>query len=123
MMRYRLQRHHSIRNIGFFDESDSGYVRTFEDDINYDFTQSADWEGLRNWCQCKDLVVSFKAKYRRYAQLFLRHLLSKHFRPATIQVRDMENMVFSIVRFDGQEKIALDDLGFFRMEDGCVVTC
>lgn len=118
-----LRHHHSIRNIGFFDETDADYkIHVFADDLDYDFTQPVDWMWIQQWCECKDLVVSFKAKYRRFAFIFIRHLLAKHYRPATIQVRDMENMVFSIVRFDGVEKIVLDDLDFFKMEDGCVAT-
>lgn len=123
MTEWILPEHHSIRNIGFFDETDVDYkIHAFADDLNYEFTQAADWKFLKRWLECKDLVVSFKPKYRRFAFFFIRHLLTKHYRPATIQVRDMENIVFSIVRFDGEEKIVLDDLGFFKMEDGCVAT-
>lgn len=116
-MRYRLPKHHSLRNLGFFDEDNAGFVRTFDDDINFDFSTPIDWKWIQRWCECKDLVVSFQTKYRRYVQSFIRHLLSKYYRPATIQVRDMENMTFSIAIFDGGERIALDELNFFAMED------
>lgn len=120
---WKLPHHHSIRNIGFFDEDDADYlIHAFADDLDYDFTRPTDWKFFQHWCECKDVVVSFKAKYRRFAFFFIRHLLAKHYRPATIQVRDMENMAFSIVRFDCEEKIVLDDLGFFKMEAGCVAT-
>lgn len=120
---WKLPQHHSIRNIGFFDEDDADYlIHAFADDLDYDFRQAADWKFFKQWCQCKDLVVSFKPRYRRYAFIFIKHLLANYYRPATIQVRDMENFVFSIVRFDDGEKIVLDDLGFFKMEAGCVAT-
>jgi len=119
---WKLPHHHSIRNIAFFDADDpESLVKTFADDINYDFAQQIDWNRIQCWCECKDLEVDFKAKYKRYAQAFIRHLLSKYFRPATLQVRDMESMRFSIVKFDGAEVIALDDLGFFQMEGSRVV--
>lgn len=119
---WTLSQHHSLRNIRFFDKEDSEYsLMIFEDDINYDFSRSLDWKRIQHWCENKDLTVDFKGKYRRYAQAFIRHLLSKYFRPATLQVRDMENMRFSIVKFDGAEAIALDDLGFFQMEGSRVV--
>lgn len=54
---------------------------------------------------------------------FARHLISKDYRPATLHVRDMDALRFSVARFDGQEKNLMDDLKIFTLEDGRVVTC
>ncbi len=116
----------AIRHVVFADEEhpEWGVYRTFRDDFVYDLTQRFDWKGIRPWAECKDVFVDFfEQKYRRYAVAFARHLISKDYRPATLHVRDMDALRFSVVRFDGQEKILMDDLKIFTLEDGRVVTC
>ena len=116
--------HFAIRHVGFCDESDAKFYKTFDDDFVYDLTQRFDWKGIRPWAECKDVFVDFfEQKYRRYAVAFARHLISKEYRPATLHVRDMDALRFSVARFDGQEKILMDDLKIFTLEDGRVVTC
>ena len=115
---------HAIRHVGFCDEPTATHYPTFEDDFVYDLTQRFDWNGIRPWAECKDVFVDFfEQKYLRYAVAFARHLISKDYRPATLHVRDMETLRFSVARFDGQEKILMDDLKIFTLEDGRVVTC
>ena len=116
----------AIRHVVFADEEhpEWGVYRTFRDDFVYDLTQRFDWKGIRPWAECKDVFVDFfEQKYRRYAVAFARHLISKDYRPATLHVRDMDALRFSVARFDGQEKILMDDLKIFTLEDGRVVTC
>ena len=116
--------HFAIRHVGFCDESYAKFYKTFEDDFVYDLTQRFDWKGIRTWAECKDVFVDFfEQKYLRYAVAFARHLISKDYRPATLHVRDMDALRFSVARFDGQEKILMDDLKIFTLEDGRVVTC
>lgn len=115
-----------IRHVVFADEEhpESEVYRTFRDDFVYDLTQRFDWKGIRPWAECKDVFVDFfEQKYLRYAVAFARHLTSKDYRPATLHVRDMETLLFSVAHFDGQEKILMDDLKIFTLEDGRVVTC
>ena len=114
------------RHVVFADEEHPEWevYRTFRDDFVYDLTQRFDWKGIRPWAECKDVFVdSFEQTYRRYAVAFARHLISKDYRPATLHVRDMDALRFSIARFDGTEKVLMDDLNIFSMEDGRVVTC
>nr|DAG38755.1 MAG TPA: hypothetical protein [Caudoviricetes sp.] len=116
----------AIRHVVFADEEhpEREVYRTFRDDFVYDLTQRFDWKGIRQWAECKDVFVDFFGqKYRRYAVAFARHLISKDYRPATLHVRDMDALRFSVARFDGQEKILMDDLKIFTLEDGRVVTC
>lgn len=116
----------AIRHVVFADEEHPEWevYRTFRDDFVYDLTQRFDWKGIRPWAECKDVFVDFfEQKYRRYAVAFARHLISKDYRPATLHVRDMDALRFSVARFDGQEKILMDDLKIFTLEDGRVVTC
>lgn len=116
----------AIRHVVFADEEHPEWevYRTFRDDFVYDLTQRFDWKGIRTWAECKDVFVDFfEQKYQRYAVAFARHLISKDYRPATLHVRDMETLRFSVARFDGQEKILMDDLKIFTLEDGRVVTC
>lgn len=116
----------AIRHVVFADEKHPEWevYRTFRDDFVYDLTQRFDWKGIRPWAECKDVFVDFfEQKYRRYAVAFARHLISKDYRPATLHVRDMDALRFSVARFDGQEKILMDDLKIFTLEDGRVVTC
>lgn len=116
----------AIRHVVFADEEHPEWevYRTFRDDFVYDLTQRFDWKGIRPWAECKDVFVDFfEQKYQRYAVAFARHLISKDYRPATLHVRDMETLRFSVARFDGQEKILMDDLKIFTLEDGRVVTC
>lgn len=116
----------AIRHVVFADEEHPEWevYRTFRDDFVYDLTQRFDWKGIRPWAECKDVFVDFfEQKYRRYAVAFARHLISKEYRPATLHVRDMDALRFSVARFDGQEKILMDDLKIFTLEDGRVVTC
>ena len=116
----------AIRHVVFADEEhpERDVYRTFRDDFVYDLTQRFDWKGIRPWAECKDVFVDFfEQKYRRYAVAFARHLISKDYRPATLHVRDMDALRFSVARFDGQEKILMDDLKIFTLEDGRVVTC
>lgn len=116
----------AIRHVVFADEEHPEWevYRTFRDDFVYDLTQRFDWKGIRQWAECKDVFVDFFGqKYRRYAVACARHLISKDYRPATLHVRDMETLRFSVARFDGQEKILMDDLKIFTLEDGRVVTC
>lgn len=116
----------AIRHVVFADEEHPEWevYRTFRDDFVYDLTQRFDWKGIRQWAECKDVFVDFFGqKYRRYAVAFARHLISKDYRPATLHVRDMDALRFSVARFDGQEKILMDDLKIFTLEDGRVVTC
>lgn len=116
----------AIRHVVFADEEHPEWevYRTFRDDFVYDLTQRFDWKGIRPWAECKDVFVDFlEQKYLRYAVAFARHLISKDYRPATLHVRDMETLRFSVARFDGQEKILMDDLKIFTLEDGRVVTC
>ena len=116
----------AIRHVVFADEEHPEWevYRTFRDDFVYDLTQRFDWKGIRLWAECKDVFVDFfEQKYRRYAVAFARHLISKDYRPATLHVRDMDALRFSVARFDGTEKVLVDDLNIFSMEDGRVVTC
>lgn len=116
----------AIRHVVFADEEHPEWevYRTFRDDFVYDLTQRFDWKGIRPWAECKDVFVDFfEQKYRRYAVAFARHLISKDYRPATLHVRDMDELRFSVARFDGTEKVLMDDLNIFSMEDGRVVTC
>lgn len=116
----------AIRHVVFADEEhpEREVYRTFRDDFVYDLTQRFDWKGIRQWAECKDVFVDFFGqKYRRYAVAFARHLISKDYRPATLHVRDMDALRFSVARFDGQEKILMDDLKIFTLEDGRVATC
>ena len=116
----------SIRHVVFADEKHPEWevYRTFRDDFVYDFSQSLDWKAVKWWAECKDVFVDYYAsKYAPYAKAFARHLLSKVYRPATLHVRDMENLRFSVARFDGTEKVLMDDLNIFSMEDGRVITC
>lgn len=116
----------AIRHVVFADEKHPEWevYRTFCDDFVYDFSQSLDWKAVKWWAECKDVFVDYYAtKYAPYAKAFARHLLSKVYRPATLHVRDMENLRFSVARFDGTEKVLMDDLNIFSMEDGRVVTC
>lgn len=116
----------AIRHVVFADEEHPEWelYRTFRDDFVYDLTQRFDWKGIRPWAECKDVFVDFfEQKYRRYAVAFARHLISKDYRPATLHVRDMDALRFSVARFDGTEKLLMDDLNIFSMEDGRVVTC
>lgn len=116
----------AIRHVVFADEEHPEWevYRTFRDDFVYDLTQRFDWKGIRPWAECKDVFVDFfDQKFQRYAVAFARHLISKDYRPATLHVRDMDALRFSVVRFDGQEKILMDDLKIFTLEDGRVVTC
>lgn len=116
----------AIRHVVFADEEHPEWevYRTFRDDFVYDLTQRFDWKGIRTWAECKDVFVDFfEQKYQRYAVAFARHLISKDYRPATLHVRDMDALRFSVARFDGQEKILMDDLKIFTLEDGRVVTC
>lgn len=116
----------AIRHVVFADEEHPEWkvYRTFRDDFVYDLTQRFDWKGIRQWAECKDVFVDFFGqKYRRYAVACARHLISKDYRPATLHVRDMDALRFSVARFDGQEKILMDDLKIFTLEDGRVVTC
>ena len=116
----------AIRHVVFADEEHPEWevYRTFRDDFVYDLTQRFDWKGIRRWAECKDVFVDFfEQKYRRYAVAFARHLTSKEYRPATLHVRDMNALRFSVARFDGTEKVLMDDLNIFSMEDGRVVTC
>lgn len=116
----------AIRHVVFADEEhpEREVYRTFRDDFVYDLTQRFDWKGIRQWAECKDVFVDFFGqKYRRYAVACARHLISKDYRPATLHVRDMDALRFSVARFDGQEKILMDDLKIFTLEDGRVVTC
>ena len=116
----------AIRHVVFADEEHPEWevYRTFRDDFVYDLTQRFDWKGIRQWAECKDVFVDFFGqKYRRYAVACARHLISKDYRPATLYVRDMDALRFSVARFDGQEKILMDDLKIFTLEDGRVVTC
>nr|DAX28417.1 MAG TPA: hypothetical protein [Caudoviricetes sp.] len=116
----------AIRHVVFADEEHPEWevYRTFRDDFVYDLTQRFDWKGIRQWAECKDVFVDFFGqKYRRYAVACARHLISKDYRPATLHVRDMDALRFSVARFDGQEKILIDDLKIFTLEDGRVVTC
>jgi hypothetical protein len=116
----------AIRHVVFADEEHPEWevYRTFRDDYVYDLTQRFDWKGIRPWAECKDVFVDFfEQKYRRYAVAFARHLISKDYRPATLHVRDMDALRFSVARFDGTEKVLMDDLNIFSMEDGRVVTC
>lgn len=116
----------AIRHVVFADEEHPEWevYRTFRDDFVYDLTQRFDWKGIRLGSECKDVFVDFfEQKYRRYAVAFARHLISKEYRPATLHVRDMDGLRFSVARFDGQEKILMDDLKIFTLEDGRVVTC
>ena len=116
----------AIRHVVFADEEHPEWevYRTFRDDFVYDLTQRFDWKGIRQWAECKDVFVDFfEQKYRCYAVAFARHLISKEYRPATLHVRDMDALRFSVARFDGQEKILMDDLKIFTLEDGRVVTC
>lgn len=116
----------AIRHVVFADEEHPEWevYRTFRDDFVYDLTQRFDWKGIRQWAECKDVFVDFfDQKFQRYAVAFARHLISKDYRPATLHVRDMDALRFSVVRFDGQEKILMDDLKIFTLEDGRVVTC
>ncbi len=116
----------AIRHVVFADEEHPEWevYRTFRDDFVYDLTQRFDWKGIRPWSECKDVFVDFfEQKYRRYAVAFARHLISKDYRPATLHVRDMDALRFSVACFDGQEKILMDDLKIFTLEDGRVVTC
>lgn len=116
----------AIRHVVFADEEHPEWevYRTFRDDFVYDLTQRFDWKGIRPWAECKDVFVDFfEQKYRRYAVAFARHLISKDYRPATLHVRDMDALRFSVARFDGTEKVLMDDLNIFSMEDGRVVTC
>lgn len=116
----------AIRHVVFADEEHPEWevYRTFRDDFVYDLTQRFDWKGIRPWAECKDVFVDFfEQKYRRYAVAFARHLISKDYRPATLHVRDMDALRFSVARFDGTEKLLMDDLNIFLMEDGRVVTC
>ena len=116
--------HWSIRHVGFCDGDTARFYRTFTDDFVYDFSQSLDWKAVKWWAECKDVFVDYYAtKYAPYAKAFARHLLSKVYRPATLHVRDMENLRFSVARFDGTEKVLMDDLNIFSMEDGRVITC
>ena len=115
-----------IRHVVFADEEhpECEVYRTFRDDFVYDLTQRFDWKGIRPWAECKDVFVDFfDQKFQRYAVAFARHLISKDYRPATLHVRDMEALRFSVARFDGTEKVLMDDLSIFSMEDGRVVTC
>lgn len=116
----------AIRHVVFADEEHPEWevYRTFRDDFVYDLAQRFDWKGIRPWAECKDVFVDFfEQKYRRYAVAFARHLISKDYRPATLHVRDMDALRFSVARFDGQEKNLMDDLKIFTLEDGRVVTC
>lgn len=116
----------AIRHVVFADEEHPEWevYRTFRDDFVYDLAQRFDWKGIRPWAECKDVFVDFfEQKYRRYAVAFARHLISKDYRPATLHVRDMDALRFSVARFDGTEKVLMDDLNIFSMEDGRVVTC
>lgn len=116
----------AIRHVVFADEEHPEWevYRTFRDDFVYDLMQRFDWKGIRQWAECKDVFVDFfDQKFQRYAVAFARHLISKDYRPATLHVRDMDALRFSVVRFDGQEKILMDDLKIFTLEDGRVVTC
>ena len=111
--------HFAIRHVGFCDESYAKFYKTFEDDYVYDLTQRFDWKGIRPWAECKDVFIDFfSPKYKRYAVAFARHLISKDYRPATLHVRDMDALRFSVARFDGTEKVLMDDLNIFTMEDG-----
>lgn len=119
-------KHQAIRHVVFADEEhpEGEVYRTFRDDFVYDLTQRFDWKGIRPWAECKDVFVDYyTTKYAPYAKAFARHLLLKTYRPATLHVRDMENLRFSVARFDGTEKVLIDDLTIFSMEDGRVVTC
>lgn len=116
----------AIRHVVFADEEHPEWevYRTFRDDFVYDLTQRFDWKGILQWAECKDVFVDFfEQKYLRYAVAFARHLISKDYRPATLHVRDMDALRFSVARFDGQEKILMDDLKIFTLEDSRVVTC
>lgn len=116
----------AIRHVVFTDEEhpEGEVYRTFRDDFVYDLTQRFDWKGIRPLAECKDVFVDFfEQKYLRYAVAFARHLISKDYRPATLHVRDMETLRFSVARFDGKEKILMDELKIFTLEDGRVVTC
>lgn len=116
----------AIRHVVFADEKHPKWevYRTFRDDFVYDFSQSLDWKAVKWWAECKDVFVDYYAtKYAPYAKAFARHLLSKVYRPATLHVRDMENLRFSVAQFDGTEKVLMDDLNIFSMEDGRVITC
>lgn len=116
----------AIRHVVFADEKHPEWevYRTFRNDFVYDLAQRFDWKGIRPWAECKDVFVDFfEQKYRRYAVAFARHLISKDYRPATLHVRDMDALRFSVARFDGTEKLLMDDLNIFSMEDGRVVTC
>lgn len=116
--------HPAIRRIGFCDGVDAKFYKTFEDDFVYDPTQRLDWKTLKTWAECKDVFVDYYAsKYALYAKAFARHLLSKSYRPATLHVRDMENLRFSVARFDGREKILMDELNIFSTEEGRVIAC
>lgn len=108
-----------VVSIGFFDD---GYVMLRDADVEYDFKTPINWGLIRQWCECRHLIVDFEPKNLRYALMFIRRLLRQSYRPATLQVRDLVNLVFSIAVFDGRERIALDQLDIFKMEDGCVAT-
>lgn len=116
----------AIRHVVFADEEhpEREVYRTFREDFVYDLTQRFEWKYLKTWAECKDVFIDFfSPKYTRYAVAFARHLISKDYRPATLHVRDMDALRFSVARFDGQEKILMDDLKIFTLEDGRVVTC
>ena len=112
-----------IRSIGFFDDDNNCFVRLTKKDVLYNFNKAIDWKRIKPWAQNKDIIVDFSANNKRYAVSFVRHLLAQSFRPATLQVRDMDNLRFSIAIFDGRERIPLDQLELFRMDNGCVNAC
>ncbi len=120
-----LTKHLAIRHIGFCDEPMASDYRTFADDFVWDFSQSVDRKALLRWAQCKDVFIDFfGSAYKRYAISVARRLLSDDTcRPATLHVRDMDDLRFSVARFDGKEKILTDDLNLFKQEEGRVIAC
>ncbi len=109
-----------IRSIGFFDDGLEGFIRLTRNDVLYNFNRSINWKRIKPWAQNKDIIVDFSSNNKRYAVSFVRHLLAQAFRPATLQVRDLDALRFSIAIFDGKERIPLDQLDIFFMENGCV---
>ncbi len=109
----------TVVSIGFFDD---GYVMLRDSDVEFDFKTPINWKVVKHWCECKDLIVDFEPKNRRYAEMFLRRLLTQTYRPATLQVRDMVNLSFSIACFFDSERIALDQLQIFKLENSRVST-
>ena len=110
------------RTVAFCDEGELGFLCLARNDVIFDYSRPVNWKKVRKWAENKDIFLDFSAQNKRYAVAFARHLLAETYRPATLHVRDMTNYVFSIARFDGREKIVLDQLNIFRLENGCVST-